>query len=304
MQFIAKPVSVVGEGGQRTRNFGSSRPLSVQGPRVNWGKEFAGGRWPSRLESLPPRRPQESTPGRFRLCAPKSPACPPEAATMPGVGVSPRPSGRQGSPPGNAAATASADAGAFAGPRPDSAELRARPWGRCLSAGGYGGGCSSLGAVFEGSLAGEHFMQHQAQRVDVAHGPRLLFRPVARAPCRRAFRCGSRAHLLSASPARPKSVISTCASPVDHDVGRFQVAMQYALVVCRREPGAEFARDLDRFSPVAARCGAAGSSDPRHRRIPSKDTAALPLRRCRIRGRRWDETPGARCAPRLEAREH
>ena len=50
-----------------------------------------------------------------------------------------------------------------------------------------------------------------------------------------------------ASPASPKSVKQHLPAPVQHDVAGLQVAMQHALLMRRRETGAQFARDLQRF---------------------------------------------------------
>ena len=71
--------------------------------------------------------------------------------------------------------------------------------------GGRGGGIVA-------ALAGEHFVQHQAQRVDVAADGDLSSRRPAPEPCTRAC-LREPARSRPASPANPKSVISTWPRP-------------------------------------------------------------------------------------------
>ena len=97
-----------------------------------------------------------------------------------------------------------------------------------------------------GAAAGEHLVQHQAERVDVALDRRPRVRPAARAPCRPACRSARRLDSpVSAGEAEVRDADPPRA--VDHHVGRLEVAMQHAALVRRREAGAELPRDLDRL---------------------------------------------------------
>ena len=94
---------------------------------------------------------------------------------------------------------------------------------------------------------GEDLVEHEPERVDVAldgsaFAGKLLRRHVGRRS--RNFRA---ALVVFDAGREPEVRDLRAAAAVDHDVGRLQVSMQHALVVRRREPGAELARDLDRL---------------------------------------------------------
>ena len=99
-------------------------------------------------------------------------------------------------------------------------------------------------AGFEGALAGEQFIQQQAQRVNIALesdlGTRQLFR--------RHISRSAAAHValqLGAQTRQPEVHNHGLAAAVDHDVGWFQVAMQDAFFVRGGETGADLPRDFD-----------------------------------------------------------
>ena len=125
----------------------------------------------------------------------------PAAATISGDGVSPAASASaNGSPPGNADETASAEDGRPAGSGSRHFRITRSMEGIHVAGdAGYFGGTAFLAQAdqfgdcrgFEGAFAGEHLVHHKAQRVNVAANGDLA-RRVAPAPCRPEFRCESR----------------------------------------------------------------------------------------------------------------
>ncbi len=99
----------------------------------------------------------------------------------------------------------------------------------------------------ERAFAREHFVQHQPERVHV--GPRrdlapfLLFRRHVAWRSRDLGRVAPLVGEIRETKVRDAGATSS----VDQDVGRLQIAMQNAAVVCRRETGAELACELERL---------------------------------------------------------
>ncbi len=97
-------------------------------------------------------------------------------------------------------------------------------------------------ASFQGTLAREYFIQHEAKRVDVAadrhFAARQLFRGhVGRRPCADRFARGSR-----------KAEVSDAhfARAVDHHIRRLEIPVDDAPLVRGGEAGADLSRDLER----------------------------------------------------------
>ena len=200
--------------------------------------------------------PAAPRPGRRRRLVGRRPAVSPDAATNCGEGVSPAASAAaSGSPPGNAAATARAVAGRAEGSVSRQRRITFSTIGSrsfTTDDGRLGvrsaRACTSFAGDFrERPLAREHFIQHQAQRINVAaHGDffsgQLFGRHVGRSAA---------AHFVAADVVgdsrQAKIGDHDLAAAVEHDVGRLQVAMQNALGVGRGQSGAKLARDVERF---------------------------------------------------------
>ena len=175
----------------------------------------------------------------------------PAAATISGDGVSPAArAAASGSPPGSAAATASADAGPPRGIGLDAAHDRAID--RRVEVADHLRGPRDAFllaprdqfrevASFDGAPPGEHLVEHQAERVDVA--------------ARRHFAAGElfRGHVggrtgaqrLARRAGEAEVGDPDLAVAVEHDVRRLQIAMDDAPVVGGGETGADLARELD-----------------------------------------------------------
>ena len=231
-----------------------------------------------------------------------SPASSPAAATISGDGVSPAASAAaSGSLPGRAAETASAERG-----RRDGSGSRQRAMMRSTAGSrsratlvrltGVLACCAAISSASElpsnGRLPGEHLVQQQAQRVDVAANRhflagKLLGRHVGRraaanvAQIPRRFPTGRN---RSAAPGRGHRA-SHC--PVSGRGGEclFRGPPQVRRRACARSP--ELCR------PATGRCAAAVRPGPPRRYIPSTGRTGPALRPGREPGRRWDETPGA-----------
>ena len=94
--------------------------------------------------------------------------------------------------------------------------------------------------------AHEHLEQHEAQRVEVTARGGLVSRELLR---RHVSGSSGKELALGRSLAdgQPEVRDAGAAAPVDHDVGRLQVAVHDALVVHGRESGAQVARELERL---------------------------------------------------------
>jgi hypothetical protein len=102
-------------------------------------------------------------------------------------------------------------------------------------------------ARFKGALAREDFVEHKAQRVDVA-----LDRDIFAVQLFGGHVGGrARAHLVLAKlffqPRQSEIQDAHVALPVDHHVGGFQVAVEHAVIVRGGQARAELARDLKRL---------------------------------------------------------
>ena len=97
---------------------------------------------------------------------------------------------------------------------------------------------------FEGALAGEDLVEHQAERVNVAGRRDLLAGKLF------GRHIGGRAVAdlvrlnLAAQRRQPEIRNQDLAAAIEHDVGRLQIAMQHSLVVRGGEAGAQLARDF------------------------------------------------------------
>ena len=97
-------------------------------------------------------------------------------------------------------------------------------------------------APFEGSLAREHFVQHEAKGIDVAADRHFaagqLFRGhVGRRPC---------ADRFARDPRKAEVSDAHLARPVDHHIRGFEIAVHDAPLVRRGEAGADLPGDLER----------------------------------------------------------
>ena len=143
--------------------------------------------------------------------------------------------------------------------------------------------------ALERALAGEELVEHEAERVEVGlhrefAAVELLGRHVLRRAGLRfaADDAGRRAGEAEVGDLR-------AAAAVDHDVGGFQIAMEHALVVRRRQARAELPRDLDGF---VFRQPADAAEQRREilavHELHRKKVASVHVCRCRTRGRRSD----------------
>ena len=233
----------------------------------------------------------------------------PAAATISGDGVSPAArAAASGSPPGSAAATASAEAGrsagscsrhlritrSIAGSRSRTTDEGVEIVPLCCSA------ISSFSVLASyGAASREELEEHEAQRVEVGFdgglsAAQLFGRHVLRRP-------GARCRGVAGGDGQAEVGDADVAVPVDHHVGRLEVAVEHAALVRGGEPRAQLAREIERLVLGDA-------SDPAEQRrrdlprprTPSSGSGGRPRRRGRRAGRRSCATPGARRAARHE----
>ena len=184
----------------------------------------------------------------------RSPSFDPDAATISGEGVSPAAiAAASGSPPGNASASCATDAGRAFGSRSMQRRMRRSTTGSIpsrISDIALGVCVSFCSPQFgkcrcrEGLLAGVDLVQHQSQRVHVAaDGCSLAGQLLRRHVGRRAgdlgrlgfvFHCNGQTEIGDAD----------AAVPVEHDVGRLEVAMQHSAFMRGRKSGCKLPRDV------------------------------------------------------------
>ena len=105
------------------------------------------------------------------------------------------------------------------------------------------GNCAAIGSL-EGALAGEDFVQHQAQRVDVAALGDFVAGQLLRCHVGRGAVADLRAVQLIGQRGQAEVHDQHLATPVDHDVGRLKIAMQNAFGMRGCQARAKLARDL------------------------------------------------------------
>ena len=205
-----------------------------------------------------------------------SPSFSPEAATSSGDGVSPAAmAAASGSPPGSEAANWVTDAGRARGSRSrqrritrSTSEIDAGPDVGRRPGRGVFLLVAQLREALRGKrrLAATHFVEHQAERIDVAAHRRalagqLLGRHVGGRAGHLAFHRLARHADGEAEVGNPGAAV-----PVDHDVRRLQVAMQHATGVRRGEAGAQLPCDGERLlARRASRCASAATPGLRRR---------------------------------------
>ncbi len=98
------------------------------------------------------------------------------------------------------------------------------------------------------ALPGEQLVEHQPQRVDVrAHGDLARLQLLRRHVGRRAGALRARLQLVR-EPGESEVGDAHAPSPVDHHVGRFEVAVQDVVLVGRGQTETELPGDLDRLA--------------------------------------------------------
>ena len=98
-------------------------------------------------------------------------------------------------------------------------------------------------ARLECALANVDLVEDQSQRIEVAlNGDRLAVELLRRHVGWRARHFALRR--LSGADREAEVRNSDATPPIQHDVRRFEIAMEYALVVCGGEPGAQLTGDL------------------------------------------------------------
>jgi hypothetical protein len=99
----------------------------------------------------------------------------------------------------------------------------------------------------ERSLAREHFIQHQPERINVAAHGHFFSSQLFRRHVRRSAAAHLRASDIVGHSRQTKIRDHDLASSIEHDVGRLQIAMQNAFGVSGGQSGAELSRDFHRF---------------------------------------------------------
>ena len=90
----------------------------------------------------------------------------------------------------------------------------------------------------------KQFIEYETQRIQIAlhrrfaPGP-LLWRHVGGRPCDFA------GNSICGKACQPKVSDAHLPATIEHDIGRFQVTMQHALLMCGGEPEADLLGDLD-----------------------------------------------------------
>jgi hypothetical protein len=102
------------------------------------------------------------------------------------------------------------------------------------------------------ALSGKNFIEHEAKRIDVAaHRSAFACELLRRHIGRRARNVGFR-RFLSLRHRQPKIGNTYASAPVDHYIGRLQIAMQHSLVVRRRQSRTQLFGHIERLCPVQA----------------------------------------------------
>ena len=101
------------------------------------------------------------------------------------------------------------------------------------------------GVGFERQLTGEDFIQHQAERVNIALDGDLFTGQLLRRHVGRSAVADFGTFDFSGQPGESEIGEEHLAAAIQHDVRGLQVAVEDALLVRGGEPGAEFARDFE-----------------------------------------------------------